>query len=244
MSKVALPTFNITFTTTLKGASLLPGDLISLTREVNRLYSERVIVTRRKIDNSTNRVVISGYQYRTPQELEAYDISPAVEVDYDFSPNNPDNARIIEAPYWFARQKFGAYYSYVNNPTMLGTPQPRFAIPLGISGGANTNQASFSLELADYPTIHTDVVQNARYSTKAKLTSDISRFDAFSDGIIASVAIEDVVSKDMFADDIGDDGVKEGKRFVFINDEILSYESVTVTGTTATLENVHRGSVS
>lgn len=234
MAVMAGPVFSFQVTTNRDGASRLPGSIVTVTKSEYGLVNTPCIVTRvRKHDRTNNTVTLSVRQAKLPDTSNYGVGGDPFDPGFDLSPKTPLSARIMTAPYAIARARVGIngfVLSPLNYPLLLVEP-------------ANNMQSDFDAYITNPPNAPTDVLvgEAMLYPTIGELSDGISKWDGTATGEIASVDLVNVVNAINLSSQ-GEAGVREGRYYVLIDDEVLSYETaVSGGGTSWTISNVHRG---
>lgn len=166
----------------------------------------------------------------------------------------PVGARIMNAPFWMVRAKNSIGYVYDNNynyPLLLPIPADdvQVAFTAYIENVPNAGGRVEVIPFRRYDVGSPDQLGNwfpstrhfGQYPTYGKLSASISRTDGFSNGVISSVILDDVVNPANLIG-YGTAGIREGRVFVIVGNELMSFEGVTALGGGSyRLDNVHRG---
>jgi len=230
---VNIPRFKLSMVVNNDGMELSPGSIIALNYYKYEIYSVLLTVDKLRIGPPDNNSVIVQATQFIPGQIASF-APPAAppDPDYSFDPAGPVAVYAISAPYWIARETglLSSMSSKIASAFMLAIP-------------TNSRQSSFDsywyLGTSFNPN-NIRVIENSAYPTYGKLGAAIDKYDGWTTGLISSLVIDDVVNPvNMRA--IGNDGVVNGQLFLFIDDEILSFEGVTQTGPLQyTLTNVRR----
>lgn len=231
LSKIATPFYEFQITTNRDGADRLPGDFITVTWPKFKILNLPVLVTKVR-KQPDDRVVLWVRQISFPVIPLVGGAGPIYQVDFDVDAKTPTSVKFLTAPYYIARGGMGTDTSQVSPvvyPMILPTP-------------ANGMQFSFNAYINNVPGETGPVVSmtNASYATAGLLNGAIGLYDDIADGTITSVLVDNIVNPS-YLESVGNAGVRAGKLFLIIGDEILSFESVTNNGGGSwTLSNVHR----
>jgi hypothetical protein len=237
MAVLAAPQYNFNLLVNRDGASLLPGDYITVTWPDNKLLNLPMqVVSVRKQDIGYNNVVLTLKQARFPDTRALFGPGgDAYDPGFDVDPKTPLDLRVITAPYYMARARNGISSTEVN-PLIF---------PLFLPKPANSFQGSFTGYVNNLPGSLNPVVvlDGAGYPTFGRLTAAIGQYDGFATGELASITIDGVINPAVLSD-IGEDGVRAGRLFLIVGNEIMSFESaVDDGGGQWTLSGVHRALV-
>lgn len=235
LSAMSIPVIKGKLQANRDGASLLPGDGIVLNWDEYGFSSEKMIVLKRKdLSVETNNSVLEVIQAKRPKENTLFTPGDdSLFVDVDPSAQPPSSVNFYDAPAYILQR--GIYLF------STGTSFSR-AFPVILPTAYNSAQTTFDVYIDNMPNTSSpiEVIHNALYPTRARLTAGISQYDGTTTGVIASLVI-DGVDRDSWLYDIGETGVRAGRLFLWINDEIMSFESATDDGGgTWTLSNVRR----
>lgn len=234
LAAIAAPTYGFSLLTNRDGAALVPGDMITVTWPDYDILNEPMCVMRvRKQDIYSNNVTLTLRQMKYPDTTPLFaNGSSSYDPGFDLSPVAPTSVAFITAPYFFARAQFGVT-SKQTSPVVYPAILPVIANEVQYCFGATlTNKPSASGD--------TELIRAGLYPTYALLNGAIGAYDAFDDGILTSITIDGVVNGINLID-IGNDGVRDGRLFIIIGNEIMSFESaVDNSDGTWTLNNVHR----
>lgn len=235
LAALSAPSISFTLVTNRDGAARLPGDIVMVTHPDYGLLNVPVIVKRvRKQPNDINNVVIDVQQAVFPNSNALFGAGGAgYDPGFNLTPQTPTGMTIIDAPYFFARARFGLTSNQVS-PVVYPVILPR---------AANSVQYSFSAFAENVPGAsgNTNLISDGLFPTYAQLQGSIGLYDGFDTGEIASVTVDSVINPINLVTAIGEQGVKDGRLFMIIGAEILSFESVTNNGDGSfTLNNVHR----
>lgn len=234
LAYLAAPVYSFSMVVNRDGATLVPGDMITVTMPTHNLLNVPMCVMRvRKQPIGDNTVVLEVRQMELPDTTPLYGAGGGLyNPGFDTKALKPTSARFLTAPYYFARARHALSTSQVSSTVY----------PMVLPTIANDVQQSFAAVITNSPGAPGDTisVQSGSYPTFAKLNGAIDLYDGFDDGILTSITIDGVINKINLVD-IGNSGVREGRLFMMINSEILSFEDVTDNGDgTWTLGNVHR----
>lgn len=230
----AAPVYNYSIVTNRDGAELRPGMPVLVSWPDYDLLNTYMTVEKVRIQpGEQNSVVLDLKQRLYPYTSAIFgEGGNAFDPGFSLSPVQPTTAVFRTAPYHLARLKFGI-------STSQATP---LVYPLILPKPANNNQFGFTAYITNEPNSPGDsvVLDPGIYATHAQLNGTIGLYDDFADGILSSILIDNVVNPANLLN-IGSTGVTEGKLFLFMNNEIMSFESCTDNGDgTWTLTNVHR----
>lgn len=231
------PLYSMTVEANRLGAKFTPGDIVSVSSPSQPLLNVPALVLRvRKQPLDLNSVVLSLRQIRFAEAAALFGSpSGGPNPDTDVSPQAPTSVRIIDAPMYWA-----------TNPNPLSTSggmlySPRVSA-IVLPKPYNNFQMSFTASIDNVPgtTRPTEVLRDGLYPTVGQLLTPIDKYDGITTGIIPDVYLKNIVNaKNLF--DIGVSGIQQGQLFLFIGDEIFSFESCTDEGNDEwTLHNVHR----
>lgn len=230
----AAPIYNFSLLTNRDGATLVPGNIIIVTWPLyNLLNVPMLVLSVRKQELNYNTVSLTLRQLDLPDNTSTFGPGgTAYDPGFDLKPKKPLAVTFRTAPYFIARSAFGITGSQV-------TP---LIYPIILPKPANDFQYSFSALLTNQPNTSGDVVKinNGLYPTYGKLNGAIDQYDSFATGTLSTVNIDGVINPiNLF--DIGNAGVRQGRLFLLVDSEIMSFESVTDNGGGSyTLNNVQR----
>jgi hypothetical protein len=235
LAVLAAPIFTATIEANRDAATLTPGDVVYLFDTVRSLYNVPALVTKvRKQPLDDNSVTVYCRQIKFPDNTPTLSLpADGFDPSDDVNPQPPTDVIFVDAPYFIARSALG-YGS--GNVTAL-------AFPIALATPYNDLQFSFGAKITNIPAAggDTTVISNGAYPTYAEMKYAIDRYDNTVTGIIPTMYIKGVIN-DINLYDIDESGVREGKLFLFVGDEIMSFESCVSTGGGEwTLTNVHRG---
>jgi hypothetical protein len=210
----------------------LPGDPVQV------LMSDRIapmtgfVMRVRRFSLSENRIILTFLEFPGQDSNVVFDAETTLGESLSVGPVEPTTVTIKQAPIWMARKQ-GA--SILNDPTSIRAlilPTPDSDL-----------QASFNAYISNRPGATSYLVEINRYApypTVGTLQTAIGQFDDMDDGVLASVTLENVVNSTFLRSE-GATGVTEGRVFMFIDNEILSFETAAenVDGSW-TVSNVHR----
>lgn len=228
------PGFAFTMVTNRDAATLVPGDIVSVTWgnfQVLNLYA--VVKKVRKLPREDNLCVVTCEQIVFPNTAAIFGApgagyDPAIDLD----PHTPPVARFTTAPYWLARAR-GAITADVVTPVVF---------PLVTPQAFNNVQMSFHAYISNLPGLTGDilVIEDGAYPAFGDLGTAIGVYDGIATGEIANILIDNVTNPIVLRD-IDEAGVRAGHLLLFVDNEILSFESVTdMGGGTWQLNDVHR----
>lgn len=234
MRLIAAPTYGYEILTNRDGAVCRPGDPVLVSWPDYDLLNTYMTVDKVRIQpNDQNNVVLTLTQRTYPYTTGIFgEGGSTFDPGFDLDPVTPTSAVFRTAPYYLARLKHGITSSQV-------TP---LVYPMVLPKPANDMQFSFTAYLTNEPNSPDDsiVLDPGLYATHALLNGTIGQYDNFTDAIIPSVVIDNVVNGINLVN-VGSTGVTQGKLLLFMNNEIMSFESCTDNGDgTWTLTNVHR----
>lgn len=234
IGKIAAPNYSWGLLTSRKAARLLPGEVISCSwPDYDILNVPMQVVSIRKQEITSRNVVLGLRQIDFPDTGALFGSGgDAYNPGFDVDPKTPLGLSVITSPYYMARSANGIT-STETNPLVY---------PLILPKSANNFQASFNAYINNLPNAADPVrtAENAPYPTYAQLNGAIAQYDGFATGEIASIIIDNVINPaNLF--DIAEAGVRAGRIFMFVGNEIMSFEDVTNNGDgTWTLTSVHR----
>ena len=234
MAQIAAPNYAFSLLVTRDGADLLPGDLITVTwPDASLLNLPMQVITVRKQDINYNNVVLALKQARFPDTRALFGPGGSTyDPGFNTDPIVPTGANIITAPYYMARSRNGISSTEVNP----------LNFPLFLPRPANSYQASFTTFIDNLPGSVNPVLvsDGSGYPCYARLNGALNLYDGFATGEVASIIIDGVVNPGVIVD-IAEAGVRAGRLFMIIDDEILSFESAVDNGDgTWTLNGIHR----
>lgn len=234
MATLAAPQYGFNLLVNRDGAGLLPGDYITVTWPDNELLNLPMrVISVRKQDINYNNVVLTLRQARFPDTRALFGPGGgAYDPGFDVGPQTPLDLAVITAPYYMARARNGISSTEVNPLNFpLFLPKPANSFQGSFTGYANNLPGSLN------PVV---VLDGAGYPTFGELTAAIGQYDGFDTGELASITIDGVINPGVLSD-IGEDGVRAGRLFLIVGNEIMSFESaVDDGGGQWTLSNVHR----
>lgn len=229
------PVVTASLETDRTAGELLPGDGVSMTlgdyggapvigyvQKTQRfpLLDNRVILTLREVPSDTGISVEAEDGLADAINVKAIDAASVL---------------VKQAPFYLA-QKQGLDITAVNRGT-------EYLKPLFLVAPGDDYQNSFKAWISNKPGIgdNVQIVPNGNYATSASLVGAIDKYEGFDTGTIASITIDAVVNPVNLTSP-GIAGVRAGELFMFIGNEVLSYETaVDNMDGTYTLTNVHRG---
>lgn len=235
LARISAPILSMTINVNRDGASLVPGEIVFVNHPDYSLLNVPMVVQKvRKQPIDKNMVTVDLMQARFPDTNAVFGAGGAgYDPGFNTTPQTPTGVTIINSPYFFARARHG----------LTGAQISSFVYPVLLPRPANSVQFSFSALVENVPgaTGDTSIVSEGLYPTYATLQGSIGQYDGFNDGLIASVTVDSVINPINLTQNIGETGVRDGRLFVIIGDEILSFESVTNNGDGSyTLNNVRR----
>jgi hypothetical protein len=230
----AAPVYNFSLLTNRDGASLVPGNIIIVTWPLYSLLNVPMLVMSvRKQEMNYNTVSLTLRQLDLPDNTSTFGPGgTAYDPNFDLKPKKPLAVAFKTSPYFIARAAFGITGLQVT-PQIYSVVLPK---------PANDFQFSFGALLTNQPDTTGDVVKivNGLYPTYAKLNGAIDLYDSFATGSLSTVNIDGVINPINLID-VGNAGVRQGRLLVMIDNEIMSFESVTDNGGGSyTLNNVKR----
>jgi len=220
-----------------RGASrLLPGDGFVINWPEHGLADFKAIVwKRRDTPRDSNRAVVEFDQAIKPVTTAIFTPGDDGLFDpLDPNPHPPSSVRFITAPTYVLRNSGIS----VNTSVALAR-----GFPLVLAEAYGAPQKDFDGYIANMPgqAKPVRVVTKGSYATVGQIMAPIDRFDGVTTGELATIDIEGV-TRDAWLSDIGEDGVRSGRLFMWLNNEILSFEGVEDLGAGVwRLSNVHRG---
>lgn len=234
LATFAAPGYSFSMTVNRDGAKLVPGDMITVTHpDYNMLNIPMCVLKVRKQPLLDNTVLLEVRQMLFPDTDPLYGTGGAAyDPGFDTKPKKPTAAKFITAPYFFARSARGVSSTQVT-PLVYPVVMPKVA---------NNVQYSFTALITNVPASPGDVtaLSAAGYATYASLNGAIGQYDGYDTGFIPAVNIDGVINP-VNLTNIGNSGIREGRLFVVINNEIMSFESFTDNGGGSyTLNNVYR----
>lgn len=234
LAGLAAPQYGFNLLVTRDGASLLPGDYVTVTwPDFELLNLPMQVVSVRKQDIAYNSVVLALKQARFPDTRALFGPGGSTyDPGFDVNPKKPLALNVITAPYYMARARNGISSTEVNP----------LNFPLFLPKPANSFQASFTGYVNNLPGSlnPVTVLDGAGYPTYGQLTAAINIYDGFATGELASVTIDGVINPGVLSD-IGEAGVRAGRLFLIVGNEIMSFEAaVDLGGNSWRLDNVHR----
>lgn len=231
LSSISVPRISSTIVTDRNAADLVPGDLFLVTWPLYSMEKFPVYVTKvREQEIETNSVLIECDQYLRPNVKKFFKAAePSKHTVPDLVAYKPTNGAVLDAPWWILQRK-----GFNGNPdTAMDVTYPMF-----FAAGANDSQLYFDVHNRANDAA---LLEAEPFPLNARLVGNLSRLDGHLNWVIDNVTLRQVINPDFLAN-IGLDGVTEGTRLMFINDEIFSFESFTANPDgTYTLHNVHRG---
>jgi hypothetical protein len=233
LAGLGAPLLSLEIQTNRDGAQLLPGDGIRLSWGKYALDKYPWIVTKRKdTPTDSNSVVLQCEQLLTPIDSIVF----SGDDDSLFNPVDPRayaplDVEVFTAPYWIMKKA-----GFNNSPIYDITT----CYPVILAKQYNSQQSSFDAYISNTPNGDARAFFGSTYATKGNLVAAMGQFDAITTGIIATVLIKNVVQAQALIN-VGNSGVKNGRVFAKIGNELLSFESVTSIGAGIyQLNNVHR----
>lgn len=234
MGKISAPNYGWTLATSRKGATQLPGDIISVSwPDYDILNIPMEVISIRKQDIDARNVIMILRQMAFPSTGALFGPGGGIyDPGFDVDPSTPLAVSIMSAPYHFVRSANGIT-SIETNPLVYPVVMPR---------AANNFQASFDSYINNIPGSSgpARTIQGSPYPTYAQLDGAIGQYDNFDTGIIPSLVVDNIINAANLIT-VGIDGVRAGRIFMIIDTEIMSFESATNNGNGSwTLGNVHR----
>lgn len=235
IAMLSAPNYGYNLLTNRDGAYVLPGDVIIVTwPKLDLLNVPMLVLKIRKQELNNNKVVIQCRQMVFPDTNALFgEAVDGYDPGFDLGPKTPTAVHFETAPYYMARARAGIS-SAQTNPVVY---------PVVLPAPANNLQFSFSAIIENIPNTpgDTQIIGSGGYPTFGNLASTIGIYDDTDDGIIAGINLSDVLNPINLIN-IGNGGVRGGQLFMFVGNEIMSFESVTDNGGGSwTLNNVHRG---
>lgn len=225
------PRLTAKFQCTRAVADCLPGDVIFINWSKMGLTNFPMFIQKiRETDAKTNQLVVECEQNDFQAIIGYYrGVDRPIPVAVDLTPKKIVHGRAIDTPYWLLK-RYGYKQSYA-------TPNDA-EMPLFLVRAYNNYQTGFVLYNNENQAV---VKSNSKYSLSAKLAMNIGEYDGFSNWKLPRLTIRDVINPHYLMN-VGIDGVKRGTRLMFINDEILGFESfVANSDGSYTLNGIHRG---
>lgn len=223
------------------GADLMPGDCFLLTwAEYNVTDLPCIVDNRRDIAGDVG-IVLTFDELINPTGGVLYAIpEPSLFVPVDKSPNSPVDALVISAPYWV--QVWAGYDDRIWNKKI------KVCTPLYLVEAYNKTQKSFDVRMMNYPNYESVNVgdkpvinREALYASVGQLVDPMAATDGWVTGIVNSVEINGV-TRQQYIKPTGEEGVREGSIWAFVDDEIMSFElAEDLGGGVWELKDVHRG---
>ena len=213
---------------------LLPGDAVAM--QLGDYASTPIIGFVQKTQRfalTDNRIIINLREVPSDTGLDVTTEEGDAD-EFSIRPKVPTEARILQAPYYLAQFKGVTYSSLATGF--------RYLKPMALVSPVDEYQSKFNMHISNVPSSSglVQTLNEAGYATKASLAQSIDQYDALDDGIIPTLDIDGVINTTNLLD-VGEAGVRAGEMLMFINGEILSFESVTDNmDDTYTLNNVHR----
>lgn len=218
LGELAAPTYSFGILTTRDGALCVPGDIISVTwPDASLLNVLMEVQSVRKQDINFNSVLLTLKQAKFPRTSLYGEADSPYDPGFDTSALTPTGATIITAPYYMVRSRNGTSTTD-SNPVNY---------PLFLPYQANDLQYSFAAYLNNQP--DTDepalILNGASYACRAQLNGTIDRLDGFDTGEMVDIVIDNVFNSGVLRS-IDEAGVRAGRLFMFIGNEIMSFEDV------------------
>lgn len=237
LAKVASPHYSFSIVTNRDGADRTPGDIIVVDWPDDNLINVPMLVEKvRKQPIENNMVVLDLSRIKFPVTKAYTPTALSYNPGFTVGPVVPSVANFIVAP------KFVAAYGgsplvgtdgIVSNGLYAGFGYRAISLPTP-ANGVQTRFIAYQVLAANYK------MNIGYYPTVASLNGAISKYTGFATGIIPSLTIDGVINSANLAN-IGLAGVRSGNILMFVDNEIMSFESFTdnLDGT-YTLTNVHR----
>lgn len=240
----ALPVVSFGLTTNRDGAYALPGETVLVSDpDFGMVGHPMVVNTIRKqpLDNNTVTLKLRQLKSADPNLIFTPNQGPSSGVVP--RPLPPADVRIMSAPYMLTRSRpptpamaLSATTSALLLPRAADEYQSQFSAAylnhrnrrLNSEGGISYLEPSGAVSV---------------YPTAAVLGTPIGRSEGITTGIIPEMVIDSVIIRDYF-NDTGADGVEQMQNLIFVNDEIMAYETFEFDPGIADrvkLFNVHRG---
>lgn len=233
MRVLAAPTYSFSVLMNRDGAVVFPGDIVAVSwPDYGLLNLPMQIMSVRKQALDTNNVVLTLKQAKYPDTNPLFGTGgPTYDPGFDTNPKTPTGLTVVTAPYFMARIQNGISSSDANP----------INFPMFFPRPANDFQASFTPYIRNLPGAGTlELTDGAAYSTYGLLSNPISKFDGYANGLISSMTIYGIINP-AYLVSIGESGIRNGRGFLFINNEIMGFETATDNGDgTWTLGNVRR----
>ncbi len=237
LAQLSQPRTNVVVTANREAGDLLPGDSVSLN------------LPRHGVDTFVG-VVMKAMRYGLEENIVQLEIRQVVrddiQVSYgtddfiedstvDIDPDPPTALRVIQAPYYHLAA------AGVTNFANTFSSDSRF-YPMLFPTAPNDIQVAFNGYISNEPDVGImEVVPDSIYPTTGLLAAGIDEFDNFSDMIIPSLTVNNVLQELNFMESVGSTGIDAGELMILINDEIMTSAAVTDNGDGSyTFTNVHR----
>lgn len=195
-------------------------------QNIQQIYGRVVKIN--KFPLRENRVVVEIEEIPLEGELVSFGAegSPNLAEDLPFFALAPENARVIDAPFWHLSQNgytsSDTYYNFeLFSPLVLALP-------------VDDGQSYFSVFITNDPVtsgIQSEIIPVSQYASGGTLAANISRTDGFENGQLTSITINNVFNTSAWASaNLSADDARRGTVFMFINDEIFVFETSTDNG--------------
>ena len=226
LSNLNVPLYSCKLSVNRKGGSLRPGRPFIF--QWPEYGIEQMVMRVRNIGLGTlknGQITLSVVQ--DEHSLDATVIAAPVPSGYtptELAPTDIDTFKIFELP------------AFLDYQAGLGTrvAHSRFA---SFVKAPTSYTMSYYAYIDDVPS-DAEVLNQAPYSTNAKLVADLDRFEGFADGVVPVITIKEVSDPTVLID--GNNPLEAG-GLMMIGDELFSYESFTDNlDDTYDLENVVR----
>jgi hypothetical protein len=233
----AYPLIYCSIQTTRDGAPMELGRVITLTWPDYQIVDlPMMVVAAKKHPIDINTVTLDLREIQTDLSIEIVGKTDLPKpINPDVSVKAAIGGRVISAPYYLGNKKpfyFAGSTTVGIDPILISNAYYSIYLPIP----ANEYQTGFSATI----NLFNNDVANVSYPTKASLVSSINFDDNFATGIIPLVEIYFAVNPSNLRS-VGIDGIRQGLLLIFINNEILSCESVNdIGGGVYELVNVHR----
>lgn len=235
------PSWHGEFQCNRDGADLTVGQVFVLNWPENNVVGVPMyVVARRDIPNDVGVMVEFEELIDINGDVLFAVPEPSLFVPVDKNASSPVAAKVISSPYWVQ--------SIIGYTDRGWDRRIRICTPIYLVEPYNKSQKSFDVKLLNYPNMESAnlgdepvINEEALYASTGQLVVAMSRTDGFSNGIISSILINGVVIS-RYLKSVDLEGVRDGSLFMFIDDEVLSFEGcVDQGGGVWELTNVHRG---